>query len=229
MGTDKNKATFFTFPVKLLENCFTNIELACNQMMNYSMYAHSLKLNEGTLLEKLKSSASYHNVTLGNSKSTLENSKALFDRLPEKLPMTSVNSSIVFQFRDEYKTEFEIACFVAFAAIRSMLWKREYLKINDSALLSRMAGLSSLNYTFYQIPEHLKKYMKRYHRDKLLNELAENWHITTYARHTRGYYVSSSMDYEILGFEVEKTRQNRKQNQLKKEANERILARLKPP
>lgn len=138
-------------------------------------------------------------------------------------------SSVVFQFRDEYKTEFEIACFVAFAAIRSMLWKREYLKINDSALLSRMAGLSGLNFTPYQIPEHLKKYMKRYHRDKLLNELAENWHLTTYARYTRGYYVSNSMDYETLGFEVEKSRLNRKQNQLKKEANARILARLKPP
>ena len=220
---------YFTFPVTFLPVCFEDIKRACNQMADYSIYAHSLKLELGTELERIKSSANYHNVSLGNAKHTLDNGKKHFSSLPDKLPMTSINILTVFQFRDEYKTEFEIACFVAFAAIRSMLWKRKYLKINDSALLSRMAGLSGLNFTPYQVPEHLKKYTKRYHRDKLLNELAENWNLTTYARYTRGYYVSSSMDYETLGFEVEKSRLNRKQNQLKKEANARILARLKPP
>ena len=81
----------------------------------------------------------------------------------------------------------------------------------------------------FRSPEHLWKYEKRYHRDKLLNELSENWNITTYARYIRGYYVSNSMDYETLGFEIEKARLSKKQNQSKKEANARILARLKPP
>jgi len=61
----------------------------------------------------------------------------------------------------------------------------------------------------------LKKYQNRYHFDKVKQELQQKWNVKYYARYTRGFYVSLTMDYEKLVLEAEKRRKSYLDKQLK--------------
>jgi hypothetical protein len=192
---------FFNFPVSLLRPAFSNMRKVCNDIIDYAIFKHAETL-EGNPAKRTKDSAKFFSVTLGNISQSYENGKTLFNDTPIKTAMTGISSTLLFDFYQNEKTDFEISLLLAFLAIKSILGKRSYCKLNSEFLLSRMAGLTSKN-EIKDFPEPLKKFQSRYHLDCLKYELKKSFGLQIYARYTRGFFVSFELPLEQLIREVE--------------------------
>ena len=98
-------------------------------------------------------------------------------------------------------------------------------------MLVRMAGKSSVK-EIDSLPEPLKIYANRYHLDKLKKELRNNWKLKMYGKHTRGFYVSFSMELPDLILEVEKKRKKyieKNYQSIEAEARKAALKKLYEP
>jgi len=231
LETTEKKAEFFTFPVLLLTDCFSNIKVVCDQIINYSIFANFLKLSDGTEIDRIIASANYFRVTLGDPERTLETGETLFYSLPNGLPICSVAIRLVWKFRNEDKTEFEIACFLAFAALKSIIGTKPFVKTTNEFLLARMGGFASKIDVSELLPEPLAKYATRRKLDKIKFDLKENWNVNIYAFRTRGFYVSIdkifSLDRLVLEAEKNRIKFKVKQQQNKiSEARNRVLIHL---
>ena len=106
------------------------------------------------------------------------------------------------EFSEEFKTEFEIESFLAFCAIRSILQQQKYYCITKNYLVARMVGFASPKKS-NKAPKHILKYLKRYHFNKIINELTKHWGLTAYGNNTYGLYVSFKLDRKKLGIVAE--------------------------
>lgn len=209
MGTTEKNAEFFTFPVVLLKPSFSNIKTVCSNIINYSVFAHSKKLELGTELERFKASANYFKVSFPNEKASLSSSKILFNSLSGGLPMSSIYIKLVWQFIDEDKSEFEIACLLAFAALKSIIGTKPYVKTTNEYLIARMGGYASIADVPEQLPKPLAVFATRRNLDRIKIELRMNWRINIYSRKDiRGFYVSQDAKFSLdkLALEAEKAR-----------------------
>lgn len=116
--------------------------------------------------------------------------KQIEDKIPLKEPLPMVNVDSLFDFHDNDKTEFEIAQFLCFIAIKSILGEKKYCKTNKDLILSRMFGYSSYSKMGKPQPELHMKYKNRYHIDRVLMELRARWNVVIYAYRMRGFYVA---------------------------------------
>lgn len=167
-------------------------------------------------------------VSFKNVEASAKDGEAIYSSIPNNAPKTSILMDIVFDFYKNYKTDFEIDCFLAFAALRSILQTKPYAKCTNAYLLARMAGNAGVD---APLPEWVRKYQHRYHVDKIKKELQINWGLKLYADHVRGFYVSFSMELTDLVFQAEKRRKNYKlkslvnaKKQAKNEAKKRLYA-----
>lgn len=159
---------------------------------------------------------------------------------PEREPYPMVSKNLLFDFRDNDKTEAEIMRFAAFIGIRSILCTKPYAKTNKGLILARMFGYSRpITDPATLSPataELYRKYSVRYHFDKLMNDLQTDWGIITYAQHTRGIWIGkigkqgrdSSLRQMITVAEQQKRKA--KQNIIKgdeKRIREQVLQHLK--
>ncbi len=126
----------------------------------------------------------------GNIENNLKVGKEIQRRIPEKEPMPMLSTKLVFDYRDNDKSEFEIAQLLAYMAIKSILGERPYFKTNKKLILSRMFGFANHSKTVGYETELFKKYATRYHIDRVLRELELSWHVKTYSDHMRGFFVS---------------------------------------
>lgn len=195
---------FFNFPISLLKHAFDNIKNVCNDIMDYAIYTHGVKL-KGDPIERMQDAADYFGITLGNIDNSLENARILYKTNSNKVAMTGINKDLLFEFYKNYKTESEIALLLSFLAIKSILGKKSYCRITSNFLLCRMAGNTS-KIEMSVLPDSLKKYQKRYHMDSLKMKLRTSFGMKIYARYTRGFFVSFELSEEQLIKEVEMKR-----------------------
>jgi len=225
-----SEAQYFNFPVKLLEGIFKDKQTVLSDAIYYSLYSHSLKLELGESdYEKFVAAWKWFNVT-GVDKEKFKRGKELFNSIPTDSPKVGLNISIFWDFYKSHKSDFEIACLAAFLAIKSILGSKPYCKMTNAYLWARMNGNSKSNKDSSELlsPEVLK-YANEYQTGKIKKALRDNWGLTTYARYTRGFYVSFTLTLDQLVFEAEKRRKKIKDKhfmELEIEARNKALIRL---
>jgi len=223
-----NETKYFTFPIILLEGAYSDIQKVCSNIICYSIYFYSKSFEGESEIEKMEKAAKALNVTMGSTKESLRIAKEL-DRMNCKT-MTSINTSIVWDFRDNYKSQFEIAVFTAFCAIRSIIGKKSYCKTTNLFWLSRMAG-KPCQVDYSELPEALHKYSNEYQLKKIKSELVLHWGLKYYSHFTRGFYVSFSMNLPELVLQAEtrkKKFQEKNYSDQQKAAREAALLKLYP-
>lgn len=230
MVKSNNDERYFNFPIQLLKGFMIDDNKALNDICNYAIYENSLKLILGeSELENMKDSAKFFNLTLGSVKQSLENGKSLYNNVPQISPKVGLNLSIFWDFIKNDKSEFDRICLLGFLAIKSILQKNTYCKIDNKFWLSRMDGNSKSVNDYGELSTPIKQFANEYQTKKIKTALRDNWGLVTYSRHTRGFYVSYSLTLEQLIYEAEKRRKSTKEKQYKiqeKEALKRVLEKL---
>lgn len=217
---------YFTFPIVLLEGAFSDIQKVCSDIICYSVYFYSKSMNGDSESEKMEKAAKALHVSLGSTKESLRKATEL-DRRNCKT-MTSINTTIVWDYRFNYKSQFEIAVFAAFCAIRSIIGMKSYCKTTNLFLLSRMAG-EPCQVDYSELPGALHKYCNEYQLKKIKSELVLHWGLKYYSHFTRGFYVSFSMNLPDLVLQAEtrkKKYQEKNYSDQQKAAREAALLKL---
>ncbi len=210
----KSNERYFNFPIQLLEGFMTEPREILNNICDYAIYAHSLKLEYGNEKERMKSSASYFKVVLNNKDTELENGKYWMRIIPSNSPMVGMKLDIYWDYYKNDKTDFEKVCLLGFLAIKSILQKKPYCKITNKYWLSRMDG-NPKQCKIEELSEPIQKYANEYQTKKIKTELRDNWKLRTYSRYTRGFYISFNLSLDKLVLEAEKRRKSTKEKQYK--------------
>ncbi|MFL9845128.1 hypothetical protein [Flavobacterium rhizosphaerae] len=221
---------YLNIPVQLLEGFLVDKQVVLNNICDYAIYAHSLKLEDGTEEECFASAADFYKITYQKViiKKRFKNAKELYDYLPENSPKVGLNLSRFWDYYKNHKKEFEIACLLAYLAIKSILGKKSYCKMDNKFLLARMDGKTH-SCAFDELSDEVFKYANEYQTKKIKNALSDTWGLVTYSYHTRGFWVSFKLSLDDLVFEAEKRREAVKEKQRKEEiksARDKALERL---
>lgn len=211
-------AYYLNFPIVLLENIFTDKDDCLDFIIGFVVYqrAHQLFGEVNTGFMKLAADDLF--IILGNSQRDIKEAKAYLKVAPNPNnlgPYVGVNKDIIFDYYKNDKTEFQIAAFCAFCAVRSILGKKVSCKTNKALIHARMFGYRSTK----QMPDKMtaiqKKYLNRYHMDKLIQELELNWHLKLFGGHCRGFYLSFDLSHCDLAMEHNKAKKKVKVDALK--------------
>jgi hypothetical protein len=223
----KSEETFFNFPIHLLKGFMNNSTNCLNEIMFYGVYTYSFVLTNATEEEKIKSSLKYFCLTSDDQviKKVIREGSLLWTNTPQNSVMVGINRNMLFDFRDNYKTDLEKLCLLSFLAIRSIIQNKAYCKIDNNFLWSRMDG-NSKSCDPSELSEDFKKYTNRYQTDKFKTELIFNWNLIYYSRHTRGFYVSFKLSLDELVFEAEKRRKSYKEKLQKTAQNDALKKAL---
>lgn len=112
--------------------------------------------------------------------------------------------------------------FAGFAAIKSILGKKDYLLTNKQLIAARMAGGNSIKDDRVKSSDIFKKYSQRYHMDRLLQKLELNWHVKTLSKPgLHGLYVTTKLSIDELAMVVE---ERFIKNQVQKLKESKVLA-----
>ena len=223
MKTDEK---YFNVPIQLFRG-FMDDSLNClNNVFDYAIYEHSLKLN-GVQIERFRAACKWYGVTPGNENESFRNGREKVLNADKKSPKVGISKTIWFDFYKNDKSDFDKICLLGYLAIKSILQNKAYCKIDNKFWLSRMDGNAKSINDFFELSETLKPYANEYQTVKIKTELRNNWGLTTYSRHTRGFYVSFDLTIEQLVFEAEKRRKSTIDKQHKDREKEAIKAALK--
>lgn len=222
----ETKTKYFNFPIQLLDGFMVDHMKVLNDIFSYAVYKHAAdKLTEGTIAHRWGKSLNYFGVTGG----VLKNGKLLYDSIPVKSPIAGISIEKYFDFYKNEKTDFEKATLLAYLALKSILGKDSYQKLDNAYLLSRMDGKVKSFKDNIKLSDEIYKYSHPYAVRKLKKELKNYWGLKEYSYYTRGFYVSFSMPLEELVFQAEKRKKSTKEKvakKLQKEAREKALLRL---
>ena len=218
---------YFNFPIYFLKDFMINpIKDTLSPILNYALYEHSQKLEEGSGIDKLKSSAKYFNVSMGDDKLLHKEGEKLVEGEIIGYPKAGINTKTYWDYRDNYKSEFDKVSLLAFLAIKSILQQKAYCKIGNKFWLARMDGKAS-SCEFEELSPAIRKYSTEYQIRKIKNSLVDNWNLVTYSRYNRGFYISLKLPLEKLAFEAEKQRANVKNKKRKAEIKQAYLNAMK--
>lgn len=166
---------------------------------------------------------------------TLKQGKKIDSTIPDREPFPMISTSLLFDFRDNNKTEFDIAQFAAYIAVRSILGKKSYCRTNKQMIVSRMFGYASNKQMQGTLKPAIKdlfnKYSNRYHIDKVLQQLELNWNVITYSSNMRGLLIGikNKTSIDALALIAENRKLKNKISKLKdakREAKEKALQHL---
>lgn len=113
-----SRPIYFTFPVPILRGAFTDLDKVCNNAIHYVMYQRYAQCEDKE--ETLES--------LGISAKSFEKSVRQGERLAEQHqgePLVSIKGDLVFTMRNEPQSDFQIAVFLAFCGLRSILGDKD--------------------------------------------------------------------------------------------------------
>ncbi len=193
---------YFNTPVCLLTGFFDDTRARLDDILNYCMALKTNELSLGNWKERIKATEEYFGVTCSNIEEVWKKGSVLIDSVDPKSPRAGLSIEIFFNYYKKVNdtTEFDIACLLAFLAIRSILGKKPYCKTNKGLIVARMFGYTSTKNIKDVTKEHplMQKYCNRYYFDKLINELEYSWNLKTFANHTKGRYVSFDVGYDVL-------------------------------
>lgn len=229
MAKSKNDERYFNFPIQLLGGFMIDSVKSLGDINRFAIYENCLKLEHGTEEEKMISSASFYNMALNNPAVSLREGIRLYRSIPSNVPRAGLNLSIFWDFYQNEKSDFDKICLLGFLAIKSILQKNTYCKIDNKYWLSRMDGKSKSVSDYGELSNEIRIYANEYQTKKIKMALRDNWGLVTYSRYTRGFYISYSLTLEQLIYEAEKRRKATKENQYKqeeKEALKKVLEKL---
>lgn len=229
MAKSKNDERYLNFPIQLLSGFVIDSKKVLDNICDYAVYKHSLDLEFGTDLEKVKASLGYFNFQENYAPTAFKNGKIVYESIPVGTPYVGLNLSIFWDFYRNDKHEFDKICLLGFLAIKSILQKNTYCKIDNKFWLSRMDGRPKNVNDYTELSDGIWMYANEYQTKKIKTALRDNWGLVTYSRYTRGFYISYSLTLEQLIYEAEKRRKATKEKQYKlqeKEALKNVLERL---
>jgi hypothetical protein len=221
--------TYLNFPIWLLRNAYSDIHKVCDNIIDYAVVKLANTL-DGDIEHRLSSSAKYFGIKLGNNKRSQENGNRLISNTSAKSVITGISQEMLFDYFKNEKTEKEISLLLAHLAIKSILGKKSYCRINTDFLLCRMAGCGKKD-ELTELPPQLKKYYSRYHMDCLKSDLKQYFNLKIYGRYTRGIFVSFALTEEDLIRAVEMKRRKfitKEQRETTKKIVGKVLAELYP-
>jgi hypothetical protein len=136
--------------------------------------------------------------------------------LAEKEVYTMCNKELLFQFRDNEKTEFELAQFACYLALRSILGKKPYIRTNKQHIHARMFGYASVKQLPERLPETIEpffnKFKTRRRMERLLLAMQEYWNILIYwPIGTHGFYVADGSKITLESL-IEAAEKNKRKN-----------------
>jgi len=223
-----NEIKYFNFPIYFLEGFLNNSQACLENILYYSLYYHSMKLELGSDFEDFKSSANFYNVSLGDATYAFEKGEQLYNEQIHGSPKVGINTQIFWYYYKYQKSDFQKMCLLGFLAIKSILQQKTYCKITNNYWYARMDGKAKSCHEKY-LSEEIKMYRKRYWVDKIKNELINKWNLCSYGRYIRGFYVSFKLNLTELAFEVEKKKvinRGETQRMLNRTAYRHALQRL---
>lgn len=223
-----SETKYLNFPIQLISGLFKNKEETLNNILYCGLYSHSLKLDLGEdEIDNFLSSVKFYNVLMYGSyadkKQKFKTGQNLYLRIPTSSPKVGLNMDVFWDYYKNDKTDFEIACLAAFLAIKSILGSKPYCKVTNVYLWARMNGNSTSMKDYSELSEPILKYANEYQTVKIKNVLRDSWGLNTYSRYTRGFFVSFTLDLDVLVFEAEKKRKSIKEKQYKQLENEAVL------
>jgi hypothetical protein len=224
-----------------------NPEVEIEQLLNIWETDNKFK-NRALELHKMKLAFNFIGIT-GNFDNAYNVGEQISNSISPGEPMPMINKELLFQFRDNEKTEFELIQLACYIGIRSILGVKSYWPTNKKMILCRAFGYSSikvlpkemrlyLDYSFLDSnrkslidtlklsPETMQlpfyKYSNRYQVDKVLKCLElNNWNLHFYSNQMRGLYVGikKKISLETLVLIAETNKQKNKVEKLKQDKN----------
>ncbi len=223
---EKTKTSYLTFPIAILQGAFTDIRNVCYNAMYYAFYV------KYTEVEDVKEAEAFIGIEFNYAEQALRHGKGLFDRHGQNCTMVSVNRDIVFEVCDKPRTEFEVATFLAFCGLRSILGTKAYTKTNNEHLMSRMAGYNTYRefkeakvkipyFDNFATPQKIRYQLT----EKIIRqELCLNWGLEYYSSRSRGFCFSFVIPHDKLVEAVEKNKKSYKLKEKKTSEKEAIRA-----
>lgn len=222
------KNIYYNVPIQLIASYMDN-SLILSNVIDYAFYNKVMDDYECYEDADLELISKEMGIQFCNYHLTFTRGEALFNQFSIGCPKVGISKIKLFEFRDEDKSDFEKVCFLAYLALKSILQQKAYVKMDNKYLLARMDGKPSSVKSFEELSSSIYQFANEYQLVKIKNELQKCWGLKHYSRYTRGFYVSFSMELEILILEAEKKRKSFKDDQLKqaqKIALENVMKRL---
>ena len=218
---------YFNFPIKFLKGFLTNSRECLDGIIDYAVYSRFM-IETGTKAERLVDCEEYFGIKIGNKNKTYLHGKELYESRDIMPVMVGINTETFFKYYENDKSEFEKVCLLGFLAIKSILGKKPYCKIDNKYWLARMDGKAkSCDKT--ELSNEIKKYANLYQARKIKSALVDSWNLKTYSYYTRGFYVSFELDLDDLSYQAEKRKKSNR-DKLRKDAEKlsrkRALAKL---
>lgn len=218
------KIKYITFPIAIFRTFpKDSIKNVCYLAIQYAFYAKNAK---GHSLESIATFYGFNSI----NPDVIKVGKDLFDKFGHSVPMVSVKLDLVMDFHHNPKTDFEIATFLAFCGLRSILGKKSYCKTNNELLMARMAGYGTYR-QFVEVKAGVPYFIENFSTpqkiryqltEKIINnELCLRWGLIYYSKNTKGFYVSFKTGLVNLMVIAEN---NRKSNKLKEQKARRAKA-----
>lgn len=211
----KNDVKYINVPVSLFSGIFKNKQKIMSDFLGYSVYKYSQTMKYGDNdVEKISDAADYFGIRFGNNNSASSLEKVISDakivekNIPDGIPTASLNFIVFWEFYKNPKTEFQLVCFCAFCAIKSILGKKQWCKTNKNMILSRMFWEDKES-------EFFKKYSTRKMFEKIIIELQiGGWLLKKYSNNTRGIFLSFKKSLEELAYIAEVKKAINRKNEL---------------
>ncbi|MBU3715225.1 MAG: hypothetical protein FGM46_09825 [Ferruginibacter sp.] len=194
--------------------------------MNYCLYDKYLRFKEYDYNEPLKSAIMELHINFTKPNEAFKNGEIIYQSIDGKAPKTSITLDMMFDFYCNPKSDFEIHCFLAFCALKSIIQRQEYIKTDFKYLVSRMSGNSKKNEVIDPLLNRYEFKDDRYQRNKLIRELRLSWGLKYIAGNkdfkVRGFYASFTMQEKDLAVIAVKANRKYKLNKLKQKTDEAI-------
>lgn len=226
---------YFNFPIQLLKGFLNDSNKVLNNIFDYCLFEFTLRLDEedgdneddDVVTRKMERAAKYFRLSIGNIMRCYKEGEKLYNSIPQKSPHCGLSLQIFWDFFENHKTDFEKVTLLKFLAIKSILGKKSYCKVTNNFVIARMDGNAKLS---PKISPALVKFGKEYQFRKIKDELRLKWHMTSYGKGVRGFYVSFELNDEQLIYIAEMNRDKNKILKIRSEQKatvEKVRERIK--
>lgn len=232
----KRKIIYHNFPIGMCEICWRDgVKVFCDSIMYYDEYSKWVEAKGNVTINDFQEYCKFVekecSITLRKPQDAFSDGMQLYKKYySEKAPFVGIEHEMMFDFYENKKTEFEIVCLMAFLALRSIIGHKKYARTNFDLMFARMSGHNSTKEAEV-LPNVLQPYQKEYRRNKVINALKKDWHLSYYsAIGIRGFYVSFDMSYSDLCKIAESKRPSSIMKAIKedeKKAKAKVLKELK--
>jgi hypothetical protein len=193
----KNEASYINFPIVLMQNAYKDFSSFMMNALLYASYYHcKTSMSFGEDVDKFGDSLRYFGY---QNKSSLEinffKAEQLYDDIPIVVPMTGVSIQVFKDFCFQPKTKEQIAVFLAFIGLKSIIGRKAYCKITNQYFLARMGGFACIKDVPSPLPPSLQDWNTRRKLERIKAELERSWNVNIYGYKMRGFYISIDNKY----------------------------------